>query len=144
MLPTPAQWWMLAQTLWLGINLGYWLLFAPVLRQIGFAPLLVSEVHHVVQPLLLLIAAAGLLVQLWTLACVVQGAKLIADERARLVGVALLGVLLSALLWGWEGSKSLHVAGSLAYFLALGAGVVLVTRPLPERRECKSSGINDQ
>lgn len=105
-------------------------MFLPALRQIGFAPLLIAEVHQVVKPTLMLIAIAGLILQLIALSRVSVRSSLLRDDRFKLLLVALSSMLISLLLVKAVGL--LATVSTLAYGLAVGCGVVLIARPVPQ------------
>ena len=121
---------MLAQTLWVGAHAGYLLVFMPALQKVGFAPLLLSEVHAVVRPALLVLTLMALLVQLLALWRTQPLVQWITELRGRLV---LAGVALCVFLIG---APALQLLGEfwsrLAYGALLSVGLLLLIQPLPQ------------
>ena len=131
-LPMPAMLWQLMQTLWLGAHMAALLLFMPMLVKIGFAPMLLQEVHGQLRPALLVFTLMATAVQMLVL---VRTSGIHALVR-QLRGQLLLGIWLLALVvlvgYGKEIISDTMIRG--LYGAMLGAGLVLLTQPLPRKK----------
>ena len=131
-LPMPAMLWQLMQTLWLGAHMAALLLFMPMLVKIGFAPMLLQEVHGQLRPALLTFTLMATAVQMLVLVRTSGVHALVRQLRGQL----LLGIWLLALVvlvgYGKETISDTMIRG--LYGAMLGAGLVLLTQPLPRKK----------
>lgn len=130
MLHTAAVIWMLAQTLWVGAHASYLLIFMPALQQIGLAPLLLSEVHAVVRPGLLVLTLMALGIQMLALWRSKPLMQWITELRGLLVVMAVVLCLL--LLVAQSMQLTAAPWARLAYGGLLSMGLLLLIQPLPE------------
>ncbi|MFB1011041.1 MAG: hypothetical protein QMB92_06315 [Thiopseudomonas sp.] len=121
--------WQLCQTLWVGAHLAYLLLFVPVLRQMGLAPLLVSEVDAKLWPGLLVLALMGQLVQGLVLLRSLPAGRRLGDARSLLLLLALASCLLQ--LAAFRLAIPLALWGNLAQGVLLGSGLLLLMQATP-------------
>lgn len=122
--------WRLAQTFWVG---GLWLLhfvMLPALERIGLAPMLVEEIANTLSPLLVLLAAFGLLLQAFVLIHARRFPSLWRDSRGLLLVAGLLVAALYGALHRWQ-PDALRLQLFCFLVLAL-CGALLVTQPVPE------------
>lgn len=125
-----ANTWRLAQTFWVG---GLWLLhfvMLPALERIGLAPMLVEEIANTLGPLLVLLAAGGVLLQVLIL---------VQAERVSALWQQVRGMLLSGSFALAAAYGALHrwmpetLRLQLFCFLVLALlGALLVLQPVPD------------
>ncbi len=122
--------WRLAQTFWVG---GLWLLHfvvLPALERIGLAPMLVEEIANTLSPLLVLLAAGGLVLQMLVLLQAERISSLWRDVRGQLLVASLLVALVYGALHRWQ-PDALRL--QLFSFLVLAlCGALLVLQPVPD------------
>lgn len=123
--------WQLTQVFWVG---SLWLLhiaLLPVLKQIGFAPLLIEEVANLMGAVLVGFAAAGATLQIGLLVHARGRASLWRDMRGQLLLMALYACgmyffvrygLPQALRWQL-----------FSYLILAFSGLVLVLQPAPQK-----------
>ncbi|MBS7325268.1 MAG: MFS transporter [Thiopseudomonas sp.] len=122
--------WQLCQTLWVGAQLSCLLLFMPVLKQMGLAQLLITEVSHKLWPGLLALTLMCLLLQWLVLWRCLPRQRWLRDGRTLLLGLACVGCLLQLVIFNWVPASALLL--KLAQGGLLGCGLLLVMQPSPQ------------
>jgi len=112
-----------------GAHLAYLLLFVPVLRQMGLAPLLVSEVDAKLWPGLLVLAVLCLLLQWILLWRCLSRRRWLRDARSLLLAVALLCSVL--MLLAFSLGMPVFFAQNLFHGALLGCGLLLLMQLPP-------------
>lgn len=130
-LPMPAMLWQLMLTLWLGAHIAALLLFMPMLVKIGFAPMLLQEVHGQLRPALLVFTLMGTAVQMLVLMRIGGLRALTGQLRGQLLLAVWLLALTILLAYGREVVSDSLVRGF--YGALLGCGLILLTQPLPKK-----------
>ena len=125
-----ANSWRLIQTFWVG---GLWLLhfvMLPALERIGLAPMLVEEIANTLSPLLVLLAAAGMLLQTLILLQAERVSALWQDVRGQVLVAGLLIALVYGVLHHWMPDTA-RVQLFCFLILAL-CGALLVVQAVPD------------
>ena len=122
---------MLAQTLWVG---GLWLLhflLLPAIAKVGLASLLVEELGDTLRPLLVVVAAICVAVQVLVLLRAERLASLWRDMRGQLLLVVAVMAGSYFAVRQWLPGAELWLMFS--YLVMAFCGVLLVLQPVPER-----------
>ena len=122
---------MLAQTLWVG---GLWLLhflLLPAIAKVGLASLLVEELGDTLRPLLVVVAAICVAVQVLVLLRAERLASLWRDMRGQLLLVVAVMAGSYFAVRQWLPGAELWLMFS--YLVMAFCGVLLVFQPVPER-----------